>query len=1070
MGNLFPQYIIHNQKDLSKKSNISTFNKRLSTSSISNNIESYHSAKEKVPNNSISDFRSFASVLKEELTERQSLMIAHKQIDNVSNKKNLEIDSDVLSAENEYSKSLKSINKASGIQSKSESALYKQIHEEKVFIDSQLSNDFINEKKIKSDKESINETSLFVLTNPLNSDSEIFMTKNSMEVSQNIYSLDSSEDLVLSKVQKTIGYVSNDVLSAGNNVNSREVRDPDYKMVHSENKKYGNYNDNEVHPSEIILISTSQNIKSNNKVKNENSYSSIQNESVKGQGVQGSLNTEYKQVRDIVLEPLTIRTTEQQTTIDNEKIIIPATINTNKTEVNVSKLYELISNTGQNKVYMSVDNIPEDIKNDGFDTTRIVNKDQNNIEITNLKPDNDLRMMFDDERINTIENNQILLAKGDINSLELNNKELHIITERPQVNYIDNNIQKQILGPPLQIESNNKVKDENNYFSVQDESVNSQDVQELEYKQARDIVLEPLSIITTKQQITIDNEKVIKPIIINTNKTEINVSKLYELVDNTSQSKFSKNTYISVDNIPEDIRNDGFATIRIVNKDQSNTEVTNLKTNNDLRMMFDDERTNEGINHRDQILLAKGDINVLELDNKELYTIAERPQVNYINNHVQKQISDSPLQAESKYYELSYNKVKNENNYSSIQGESANRQDIQGSLNVEYNQARDIVLEPLSIRITGQQVIVDNEKVIKEPIISTDRTEESINITKLYELINNTNQNKFSEESIEYERIVKNDIQMQTTKLDHVNSKGKEHLTVNDLYKNAHNEIFKDFNTQQQFVSPGEQRKELFDDNNAYLVNETFFTDEDLNIQAKQIKTESGKRYNKFLENFQIIARQSDTQMKTIESEIENTFDNEIMTEKIDDNPIQNTHEPATQNSEKNINMINANLIINDDFKEQTTTVKINELSSKLVEYIRNIKSDKMSTKSNTVFISIEPENLGKIKLKFLMHDNKFSAELYVSRPITKEIIESQISDIKRILLQDNILVSSFNVNLEDNNTGHSSNSYDLLQQNKTTQDSSFYKDREQSDNRQENDRWRYARYTNSKSLVDLII
>ncbi|MGQ9608257.1 MAG: flagellar hook-length control protein FliK, partial [bacterium] len=232
----------------------------------------------------------------------------------------------------------------------------------------------------------------------------------------------------------------------------------------------------------------------------------------------------------------------------------------------------------------------------------------------------------------------------------------------------------------------------------------------------------------------------------------------------------------------------------------------------------------------------------------------------------------------------------------------------------------------------------------------------------------------------------------------------------NNLYKNAHNDIFKNFNVQQP-------------------------------------------------------------QSKTKESEVKSIFDNKVITEEIDDmDTIQNSYDTTSQRSEENIIMMNTNLMVNNDFKEENVTVKINELSSKIVEYIKNIKTDKTLHKSNAVFISIEPENLGKIKFKFLMHDNKVSAELYVSRPITKEIIEAQISDIKKALLQDNIQVSSFNVNLEDRGSKHSFNNYDLSQENRSTQDSRFYKDKEQPNNRQENSGWRYARYTNSRSLVDLFI
>ncbi|MGB9598204.1 MAG: flagellar hook-length control protein FliK, partial [Candidatus Poribacteria bacterium] len=143
---------------------------------------------------------------------------------------------------------------------------------------------------------------------------------------------------------------------------------------------------------------------------------------------------------------------------------------------------------------------------------------------------------------------------------------------------------------------------------------------------------------------------------------------------------------------------------------------------------------------------------------------------------------------------------------------------------------------------------------------------------------------------------------------------------------------------------------------------------------------------------------------------------------------------------------------------------KILELPEKIVEYVKMIKSNDMKTHS--VIIHLDPPNLGKIKLKVLMEANKVRAEMNIANSITKEIIEAQLPDIRRSLMQYNIHLSEFNVILDNNNPKNSSQN--LLQQEKWSTQTWLY-DRNNENKGNEEQKRRYARFISSNSLVDLL-
>lgn len=154
---------------------------------------------------------------------------------------------------------------------------------------------------------------------------------------------------------------------------------------------------------------------------------------------------------------------------------------------------------------------------------------------------------------------------------------------------------------------------------------------------------------------------------------------------------------------------------------------------------------------------------------------------------------------------------------------------------------------------------------------------------------------------------------------------------------------------------------------------------------------------------------------------------------------------------------------------QKSIEIKSNPLNlpKKITEYINMMKAYN-DAKPHSVVIQLDPPNLGKIKLKVSMRDDKVIAEMNVANFVTKEIIEAQMPEIKRNLTQYDIQVSGFNVTLDNGNSKFSSQNPDSSQQNKWSTQSWLYdrnnKQKDGGDNKR-----RYLRYVNNDSLVDLL-
>ena len=143
---------------------------------------------------------------------------------------------------------------------------------------------------------------------------------------------------------------------------------------------------------------------------------------------------------------------------------------------------------------------------------------------------------------------------------------------------------------------------------------------------------------------------------------------------------------------------------------------------------------------------------------------------------------------------------------------------------------------------------------------------------------------------------------------------------------------------------------------------------------------------------------------------------------------------------------------------------KILELPEKVVEYIKTIKSYN-DLKPHSVVIHLDPPNLGKIRLKVMMNNNNIRAEMNIANSITKEMIEAQLPEIRKGLMQHNIQLSEFNVMLDNNNPRHNQS---LSQQEKWSTQTWLY-DRNNGNKGNEEQKRRYMRFINNNSLVDLL-
>ncbi len=144
------------------------------------------------------------------------------------------------------------------------------------------------------------------------------------------------------------------------------------------------------------------------------------------------------------------------------------------------------------------------------------------------------------------------------------------------------------------------------------------------------------------------------------------------------------------------------------------------------------------------------------------------------------------------------------------------------------------------------------------------------------------------------------------------------------------------------------------------------------------------------------------------------------------------------------------------------------ELPDKITEYINSVKS--LDNKNfHSITIQLDPPNLGDIRLKVSLKEDGIFAEIDVTKFLTKEMLETQLPDIKKSLMQHNIELSGFNITLENSSAKFNSHDPNSSQQNKWMSGAWNYNNgRNQRDN-QNNQRRQYMRYANSESLIDFL-
>ena len=147
-------------------------------------------------------------------------------------------------------------------------------------------------------------------------------------------------------------------------------------------------------------------------------------------------------------------------------------------------------------------------------------------------------------------------------------------------------------------------------------------------------------------------------------------------------------------------------------------------------------------------------------------------------------------------------------------------------------------------------------------------------------------------------------------------------------------------------------------------------------------------------------------------------------------------------------------------------TSKVVELPDKITQYINTVKND---TKPQSVMIQLEPANLGKIKLKVSVKDNKLMAEMSVASFATKEIIEAQLPDIKRSLMQYDLQVSGFSVTIDNGSSKFGSYNPNSSQQGKWSSESWGNNRGDENNNNSHENTKRYMRYVNNESMVDIL-
>jgi len=96
-------------------------------------------------------------------------------------------------------------------------------------------------------------------------------------------------------------------------------------------------------------------------------------------------------------------------------------------------------------------------------------------------------------------------------------------------------------------------------------------------------------------------------------------------------------------------------------------------------------------------------------------------------------------------------------------------------------------------------------------------------------------------------------------------------------------------------------------------------------------------------------------------------------------------------------------------------TSSLQELPDRVSTYVNNLVT---SNGESSILIQLEPNHLGKIKFRVSLKGNKISAKLCVDCLETKEIIEMQLPDIRRSLVQHQVEVANLSVSVDNGSFG----------------------------------------------------
>jgi flagellar hook-length control protein FliK len=255
------------------------------------------------------------------------------------------------------------------------------------------------------------------------------------------------------------------------------------------------------------------------------------------------------------------------------------------------------------------------------------------------------------------------------------------------------------------------------------------------------------------------------------------------------------------------------------------------------------------------------------------------------------------------------------------------------------------------------------------------------------------------------------------------------------------------------------------------IINVDNLTQNQVKIDANNINSGSpdnkGSKWMPYNNNIQAqedqktaISENAEIQYKNTSSDIKEVGNNEIPKEQKNIFSRINIEQMA-QNQEIGFTKDNITMKTN-------ITSNIVELPNKIAEYIDLVKSTN-EEKSHSITIQLDPPNLGKIRLKVFIGQNNISAEMNVTRFIAKEILETQIPDIKKSLIQQNIQLSEFNINLEYDNQKLGPHNQNTSHQNRWTSSSLNYNGEKEQNENHNNQRKQYMRYTNNNSLIDFL-